>query len=282
MNNLKNKCVNLRTFNIRSGIDQTAVLLSSTATAGFFNIEMGDSFTGTTLNNRTYRWVRFVDTGSFSYTAYVPGTSLGTSEIYVFSSKRKLIIFAPETSGRKDYSSVLEFPETKHIIKNNNLPAICSNVSYAHSASPNLTTDRGTSGAINLDIHRVGSSAGNIITNIYHAHQFSNWYSSVLTTRAQRQIQSWGVNNIDFFSNPPLNVTLTGSDSYPLIPISDVRVDYGEGMHDYSSLTDMYITYRESSYTNDGDTIKINGTDYVIMQVGDSITNYRSFAIKKG
>ena len=285
VNTSKNKCVYMDTYVERGYSNLTTAWTyttrpSSTATAGNVILRLGSSWSGTTLNNITSRPNQFngyhasgIPFNTVEH-AYFMGTSLADTTIYIFCSSRKLIIFAPEASGRCDYTSVLEFPETVHTSRHNNVPAVVSAVRYASSDSPykfsSIADTTSTS---------VGNGAQ---YNYYYIHQLTNWYNPTLNTRAMRGLYDWGTNNIEFFSTPNMNITSSGQAAYPLIPIVDIRTIYGEGIHNYSELTKMYITYRDASYAGHGDTLSVDGMDYSIVQVGDSTSNYRAFAIKKG
>jgi hypothetical protein len=87
---------------------------------------------------------------------------------------------------------------------------------------------------------------------------------------------------LEFFTTPVLTVNSSGTSAYPLLPLVDVRTTHGEGIHNYSSLTEMYMTYRSAAYAGQGDTLTVGATEYIVLQVGDATTNYRAYAIKKG
>ena len=248
---------------------------SSTSTTGYGVFIMGSSWTSTTLNNSTWQ---ITAAGSAANVGLpenvgVPYFNMNGTTIHVFSSQRKLIVFSGDGALKLTYASMLEFPETQHTIKHSNIPCLVSTTKYAHSDSPYKVTATGVT---------PGGTGSTDTYNYFYQHFFTDWYSPSLGTRTVRAIWDYGTNNVEYFSTPTLNITSAGQTAYPLIPMTDIRTIYGEGIHNYSTLTDMYITYRESAYVGHGDTIDVNGTDYVIMQVGDSAANYRAFAIKKG
>jgi hypothetical protein len=267
-----------RTFSAFSGGSIRTVynnLVASSATAGFLNIQLGTGFSSGSLQNATW-YLNYLQKGvtsgtNYTHTANIPGPSLSESTIYVFASSRKIIAVIPETTGRCDLASILEFPMTTHAIKNSLLPALAVTSRYLSADSPSVAQDTPTS-----------SSASNLVWNFYYSCQLSNWRDISSDSFGRKNLSDYGSNNIEFFSTPSLNINSSGATAYPLIPFSDIRTVYGEGIHNYSKLTDMYLTYRESSYNGQGDTITVDGTDYVIMQVGDAIANYRALAIKKG
>jgi hypothetical protein len=278
VNSLKTKYIMLKTFGARqlspanSGTAFNTIPTSTSTTAYFFLIQSPNSSYTSTLT--TYWPYAFSDgnTGSSAGSAVFPGTSLVASTIYVFSTARKLIVFSPETSGRSDYSAILEFPETVSTLEHSNIPCININARYLSANTPSVLSHTG-----NTTLAASGAPS-----SFYYDISFVDWYNPVLNTRKNLGIEEWGTNNVEFFSTPSLNITAEGSPAYPLLPMTDIRVLYGEGVHDYSYLTNMYITYREASYIGQGDTINVSGVDYVILQVGDATSNYRALAIKKG
>lgn len=275
----KNKCLRIKTSALgdhtRDVITSWETAPASTSTTGFGVFIMGSSWTSTTLNNSTGYVSNTTGTGATTLELAKPTHfNMNGSTIYVFSSQRKLIIFSGDDGSIFTYGSMLEFPETQHTIKHSNIPCLVSTSRQANADSPNKIAAAGTT---------IPAGAYGYQEFIYYYHHFfTNWYSPPLGTRANRAIWDYGINNVAFFSTPALNITSAGQTAYPLIPMTDIRTVYGEGIHNYSALTDMYITYRESAYTGYGDTIDVNGTDYVIMQVGTDVSNYRAFAIKKG
>jgi hypothetical protein len=244
---------------------------STSATSAFLWFQMGSSWTSTTLNNPTTIWqsaTRPTSPGGYGY-RNDPGVGLSSDTIYVFSSARKLIIFGIESSGNVSMASILEFKETAHTTKNNNIPAMCSNANRFDADSPAVT------------VSTVALSMGQIF-NVYYSHQLVNWHVPALGARATRNASDYGVNNVEFFTSPAnLNITSTGTAAYPLIPLTDIRTIYGEGIHNYSDLTDFYITYRGAAYSAQGDTLTVGSDTYVVLQCGPATANYRAFAVKK-
>lgn len=263
---------------------------SSSATSGYLELSIGSSWTSTTLNNKTFSLFSFATNAvnSAEVTIILPGASLTANTIYIFCSNRKFIVFGNEDTGLYMYSSILEFPETIHTTKHNNIPVLLSEARRADRQSPKVYPKVSANATVTSNIgygpgnNDTGYIAGG--TYVYDYKQFFvNWYNPILNTRTNRATWDYGINNIEIITAPTaLNINSSGVGAYPLIPMTDVRLDYGEGIHNYSALTDMYITYRASGYTGNGDTLDVNGTDYVILQVGDAATNYRAFAIKKG
>jgi hypothetical protein len=272
----KNKAVLMGTYSLRtlSADYNTSAAYAAPATAAttaFLWFQMGSSWTGSTLNNPTTIWqsvTRRADVGGLGY-RNDPGVGLSSDTIHVFSSARKLIIFGIESSGNVSMASILEFKETAHTTKNNNIPAMCSNANRFDADSPAVT------------VPTVLLSMGQIF-NVYYSHQLVNWHVPALGTRATRNESDYGINNLEFFTSPAnLNITSTGTTAYPLIPFTDIRTIYGEGIHNYSDLTDFYITYRGAAYTSQGDTLTVGSDTYVVLQCGPATANYRAFAVKK-
>ena len=285
VNGSKNKCVYMDTYVEDSFLSLTTAWTyttrpASTATAGNVILRLGSSWSGTTLNNITSRPNGFYGyhnsgiPGNTVEKAYFLAPALDANEIYVFCSARKIILVTPETSGMSQITSILEFPETSHTMQHNNIPALASSARYLSSVAPNEFT---------VTADPTMTLAGNGVTHYYYqVQQLVNWYNPALGTRANRGLQDYGTDNLKAMSIPSLNITSGGQTAYPLVPITDIRVVYGEGIHDYSKLTDMYVTFRESSYIGQGDTIDVSGVKYAIVQVGESASNYRALAIKKG
>ena len=280
VNVAKNKCVLMGTYSARSaaspavlGATGSYVAPTSVATTGFLWFQAGASWSVSTLNNPTTIWqtVTTISGGSAANaTRNDPGVGLSSDTIFVSSTGRKLMVFAVESTGITSMASVLEFKETAHTTKNNNIPLLCSNSTRFDADSPIVT-------ATNLNV------AGGASANVYYSHQLVNWYVPALGTTTTRNLSDYGVNITEFFTSPAtLNITSLGAPAYPLIPITDIRTVYGEGIHNYSDLTDFYITYRGAAYTAQGDTLDVAGTTYVIVQCGLAAASYRAFAIKKG
>jgi hypothetical protein len=274
----KNKCVLMGTYSARSlgGSIGPVTTVSyaaptSSATTAYLWFQAGSSWTSTTLNTPTTIWLSIRNPSGSSATMVRndPGVGLNSDTIYVFSSARKLIVYGIESAGIASMASILEFKETSHTTKNSNIPVLCSNSNRFDADSPTVTT-----GAL--------IPPSSTTYNIYYSHQLVNWYVPALGTRTTRNLSDWGVNNTEFFTSPAnLNITAAGASAYPLIPLTDIRNVYGEGIHNYSDLTDMYLTYRDAAYTGQGDTLNVGGTTYTVLQCGPATANYRAFAIKK-
>lgn len=278
----KNKAVLMGTYSTRQLADDydgpwgqaTAyyAVPSTAATTAFLWFQMGSSWSGNTLNNPTTIWQSLIQ-NSAVYSAATrndPGVGLSSSTIYVSATARKIIVFGVESTGITNMASILEFKETAHTTKNSNIPALCSNAARFDADSPVVTA-----AAI--------SSAAGTVHNIYYSHQLANWFVPALGTRAIRNESDYGINNVEFFTSPAtLNITASGTAAYPLIPLTDIRTVYGEGIHNYSDLTDFYITYRGAGYSAQGDTLTVGSDTYVVLQCGPATANYRAFAVKKG
>jgi hypothetical protein len=188
----------------------------------------------------------------------------------VSSTVRKLIIFGVESSGNTSMASILEFAETSHTTKNSNVPVLCSNANRYDADSPVVAADS------------IGPGSSGETYNVYYSHQLVNWYVPALGTRTARHLSSYGVNNVEFFTTPSaLNITSGGAPAYALVPLVDNRNVYSEGIHNYSNLTDFYLTYRSSLYAGQGDTLTVGADTYVVLQCGPATANYRAFAVKK-
>lgn len=270
----KNKCVLMGSYAERAISTASAISYTtptSGATSAFLWVRAGSSWTGSNLNNPTTIWSSVSSAVGYPTARYDPGVGLSSDTIYVSSSARKLIIFGIESSGIVNMASILEFKETAHTTKNSNIPVLCSNSTRFDADSPNVTSATA-----------VGPYYGGTAANVYYSHQLVNWYVPALGTTAVRNESDYGINNVEFFTSPTaLNITASGAAAYPLIPLTDIRNIYGEGIHNYSDLTNFYITYRGASYSGQGDTLTVGGDTYVLLQCGPATANYRAFAVKK-
>ncbi len=186
-------------------------------------------------------------------------------EIFISVSNRKLILFAFVGTVSQIIMN-LEFPETAHTIANSNLPLI------------NITT-----------INFAGSNTGATVTNgtthtntingnselVKYAY-FTNWFSMLTRTRSNISADD-GLQLHWLPTVPSATMSSAGTPLFPLLPIIDVRTVIGEGIHDYSALTETYQSFRTSAYNMYGDEFSYSGTTYVFFTVGAN----RIIAVKK-
>ena len=70
--------------------------------------------------------------------------------------------------------------------------------------------------------------------------------------------------------------------AYSLAPIVDIRYGVGDGIHNYSSLTDVYQVSRTPNYGGVGDESTLsNGDTYVFLTIGIASQDVKTIAIKK-
>ena len=194
---------------------------------------------------------------------------------------RKLIVFSASGSLGPCIVMNLEFPENIQTTSANNLPFININMAIASQDS-----DPTGSNLILLPnyLSRGAATGG---STIYRHAWLTNWYDSISKTR-QTQLAGYagttfaGYLNPYYISvNPSLSVNSAGTSVYPLIEFVDVRYSRGEGIHNYSTLTDTFYTYRSSSYSASGDEITVGSDTYVTLTLGSSTANYKTICVKK-
>jgi hypothetical protein len=262
--------------------------VGSTATTGFLvsrTYESSDPTTGNAdVGSTTWYFNYLIAYGIINNNhhvyATIPATSLSETTIYISCSSRKLIIFSPEASGRSDYISALEFPETQDTKITGNIPALCSQSRYSNTKSYAYS---GTN--IFYGYRPAGTGTKYTYHYVYSNHQLLNWkINSDNTIADRRHLNSHGINNIE--SNiAPASVFVYGSTaSLPLIPLVNDRNATAENYQNYSELTDFYLTNFDTSYgvVSEPKTFSYNGVPYIVLPNGDASSNYRYYAIKKG
>lgn len=253
------------------------------ATTGFLWIPIGTGVSANTLVNPVYFFNSGgVFNGGFTTISYAPGRlSSTTTEYHISVTNRKLIVFSASGSLGPSIIMNLEFPENVQTTSANNLPFININMAIA-------STDSSPTGSTLIllpnFLSRSGGTGG---STIYRHAWFTNWYDSISKTR-QTQLAGYagttftGYLNPYYISvNPSLSVNSSGSSVYPLIEFIDVRYSRAEGIHNYSTLTDTFYTYRSSTYSASGDEITVGSDTYVTLTFGSSTANYKTICVKK-
>lgn len=248
----------------------TAVTLprpTASGTSGVMYIPIGSGVSASALVNLCGEPLIMQDgtgTSCVSNTALHMGVA-GTT-YYISVSARKLVVVAPSNQNTANLSTfmILEFPETPATVAYNNVP-------FAQIQYSNLRTANGGS----YDFNSIGNGSTTVEAFVHRGVGFTNWYRSTDFARANRFNDTEFTSDFVFLPTVPAVVTnpVGGGSLYPLMPIIDVRSAYGEGIHYYSSLTDVYYTATGIS----GDTITVGGDTYVICTVGNS----RSICLKK-
>lgn len=201
-------------------------------------------------------------TSAFWYPAIV---ATGAFQYIISVTNRKIIVVAPtnQNNSINGIQMVLEFPETSATTLYNNVPVMCY-----HSFDMKV----GNTGVVgpDVDVNRAVAQNGEVAVN--RIAGFSNWFRRSANNRAVR----FADDCTNFLYCPTVPVAginpSTGQTQNPLIPILDFRQTFGEGTHDYSSLTGLYFT-RTIVHL---DTITVGGDTYVgIAQNG------RFFCVKK-
>jgi hypothetical protein len=247
---------------------------SATGQSGFLWAPIGTGTSGTALSNPVWYPANLQDvngSSAFTYASINLGSTSTT--FYVSVTARKLIIFGltnPQTVGHRVMVMNLEFPETPHTVLWNNLPFINIHGSI-------LTNNN----AGNLSVNYLGDTTGTTNAILYKAAWLTDWYSTADATRARRRADTLTLPNIYSTVIPSMTINANGTAAYPLVPLMDVRTAVGEQVHNYSSLTNTYWTYRSSTYATDDDEITVGSDTYVVLNLGDSTANYRALALKK-
>lgn len=248
---------------------------SATGQSGFLWAPIGTGTTGTALVDPIWYPASLQDVSGSS--AFVNASiNLGSTSttFYVSVTARKLIIFGltnPGAVGNRVVQMNLEFPETPYTVRWENLPFI--NITGYLLGSANT-------GSPGLGVNYLGDTTGSDAV-LNRAAWFTNWYSVIDAARSRRRADQ-SLNNLYTQSPiPSLTVDISGSAVYPLVPMFTVRSDVGEQAYNFSSLTNTYYTYRSSTYAGNDDEITVGSDTYVVLNLGNSTTNYRALALKK-
>lgn len=256
-----------------NNISNTNTRPSASGQSGFLWAPIGTGVSASTLTNAIWYPATLQDVGGSSTFTYASINLGSTSTTYYVSvTARKLIIFGmtnPEVVGHRVVQMNLEFPETPHTIRWNNLPFI------------NITAHiLGAANSAILGINYLGETAGNTNATLYRASWFTEWYSTTDMTRTRRRADT-ELNNLLQTNIPTMTITATGEIVYPLVPMIDVRTAIGEQVHNYSSLTDTYYTFRSSTYAGTDDEITVGSDRYVVLNLGSATSNFRALVFKK-
>jgi len=252
---------------ITSSVSQNNTRPAAAATTGYLWIPIGSAVSANTLTNAIWYFNNYGGAAG-GQTVNVYGLSLSSSatEYFISVTNRKLIVFASSVNNGPTIHMNLEFPETQHTSIWSNLPFI--NIFLNDSSRTNGTEPLSTN-----------SIAGGP-QSIYKTAWFTNWYDMTSGTRTQvRADQTLGQYYIP--NSPSQSITSSGTPVYPLCEFVDVRTTKGEGVHNYSVLTNTYYTYKTTNYSASGDETTIGGDTYVLLTIGSSSTYWRTIAIKK-
>lgn len=253
---------NTAVFNTRPGAN---------ATTGYLWIPIGSSVSANTLVNPVWFYnAGGTLNGGFNPTAYSPYLSTSTTEYHISVTNRKLIVFG--VGGFQSIIMNLEFPENIQTSTNDNLPFI--NINLSLPATANV-------GTIMLPnyISTVTNSQSPIL---YRNAWLTNWYD--ITTKTRSTVNAGGFLDPYYISvAPSQTVTSAGTTVYPLLEFVDVRTSKGEGIHNYSTLTDTYYTFRTSVYNAIGDEITVGADTYVVLSIGPTSAGAgnRAICVKK-
>lgn len=282
----KTKFCAIKAFNAISSPTSATVSISSptaVATTGRLITTIGTDTTGSALTNETFfiKTSNATNAGANWVVTDQSAVDLSATEFYVSCTNRKIIIVSSGTTNI--ISGVLEFEETRHTQAFSCLPVInfssrlfTTNFSLGGTAgSPSIDTTNNTVSATG------GSTSTGGSTTINQVCGLTNWYSKIDTLRMNRT-------HYDFFSNallvqPPPELNTQDEYVYPLVELISVQTSAGEGIFNYSKLTDLYLTYRLSATVANGFEITVGADTYVIVTIGISTspTDMRSLCIKK-
>lgn len=241
---------------------------TSGATVGFLWAPIGSGVSANTLQNPGFVPLLFSNYTSVPNTLTVSNRiNIGTAlEFFINVTNRKLILFTFAAPSIAQIILNLEFPETVHTTTNNNLPLINISTINFTSSNTNTIVVNGSNPAL------PGASGGTLNKSAY----FTNWFSA--TTRARSNILADDGLQLHWLPTVPSStVAANGTPAFPLLPIIDVRTTIGEGIHDYSALTDTYQSFRTSTYNMFGDEFSYLGTTYVFFTIGSN----RIIVVKK-
>lgn len=241
----------------------TNTKVASNSTTGYLYLFGGGGVSGGALLNPGVLPLTFTSINQNDM-YYYPAINIGSAAQYIISvTNRKIIILGPSASSASINSlqSILEFPETSSAIVSPNTPSVSYNY-YAQTATTNSSVVTATS----------FSTDANVDNFVYKLTALINWYRYSSNNRTTRVAED----ATNFMYCPTVPVAgidpATGLTQNPLIPLLDFRQAFGEGTHDYSSLTNLYFTRS----INHLDTITVGGDTYVSLRVND-----RSFCVKK-
>jgi hypothetical protein len=240
---------------------------AAAATTGHLWAPIGTGVSANALQNPGFVAAQFYNTqGTARIMTVSNRIPLGTAtEIFISVTNRKLILFT-FTSAVSYIIMNLEFPETLHTNSNNNLPLI------------NITADSFT------DTNSVGTiTNGNtaVITananaELVKSAYLANWFSAITRTRSNTLADD-GLQLHWLPTVPAATISSAGVPLFPLLPIIDVRTTIGEGVHDYSALTETYQSFKTSAYNMYGDEFAYLSNTYVFFTIGAN----RIIAVKK-
>ena len=233
---------------------------AATDTSGVLYLYTGSGVSGNAMVNTSVIPLSYGQSGSYAG-AWNPTINIGGTAQYIISvTNRKIVIVAPsvQNSSINGIQAHLEFPETSATNLYNNVPSVAF-CSYAPT-----TASSGVNSLV-----KAGTSSTGTINRIIATTQ---WYRQSDGARSNRFMDD----SSTFPYCPTLPVAGidpgTGLTQNPLIPILDFRHQYGEGVHDYSALTDLYFTRTVGHL----DTITVGGDTYVGLT-----QNNRYFCVKK-
>jgi hypothetical protein len=241
---------------------------AAAATTGYLWVPIGSAVSANTLTNAVWYFNSYGPTGgSASTTVYNPSLSSTVTEYFISVTNRKLIVFASSGGNGPAIIMNLEFPETTYTTTWGNLPLI--NIFMNDSSRPAPVAEpQGTNYILSN-----GQS-------VYRTSWLTNWYDLSLSARAQTRADI--ASSQYYIVNPPsLTVNSAGTSVYPLYPFIDTRTSKGEGIHNYTTLTNTYYTYRSAAYTAVGDEITVGSDTYVVLTIGSATTYNRCICIKK-
>jgi hypothetical protein len=247
------------------------------ATAGHLWIPIGTGVSANTLTNAIWYYNAWVNTAAgVNYQGVIYDVFLSSSftEYFVSVTNRKLIVisngvsYASTTNGPAVIMN-LEFPETTHTTMWSNLPFI--NI-FMNDSTRTLGGDTASTNII----------TGSTNTSVFRSAWLTNWYDMTTGTRAATKadqiLAQYYMPNI-----PSRSITSSGTTVLPLCEFIDIRSSKGEGVHNYSTLTNTYYTYKTPNYVACGDEAVIGSDTYVLITIGgNTSTSYlRTIAIKK-
>ena len=261
---------------------------SATDAALICAVGTGIDAVNSTIANKSYDLKNFTTATSgstFAFISAITGTvQLNANTYYVrVTSSCLMIIGSMSTEASIAFTSILEFPETDHTIRNALTPYMTYSGCYGNMDPYNsgATSWNGSTNSINL-----GNSSPSFGI---HAH-FTNWTGANNTllslTPAVINLQTASRYVYGLVNSPSLTVDSSGNSCYSLVPIIGNRTSLNEGFHDYSSYSKVYQSYWSTGDYSAGNELTVGTDTYVLACIcsaaaSPKATYSRQLAIKK-
>lgn len=189
---------------------------------------------------------------------------LAASDFYISCSKYHIFILS--SSNINSFVAAIEFPETNYSKQHNLIPITLIGAAFLNDPNINCTLD--------YDTNSVSSQNINCELNRYQILPF--WKSSE-NFKIKSRSSLFDFNTLFDSSSSKFNIT---NSSFILTPILESRHKYGEGLHHYSALSNMFLTHTPQLSSITGQEISYNGFTFVLLNIG-SLGKYATIAARK-